>query len=54
MYMRGLYELNKYIINLLLSDKKGLPVFGATMSRLRHVFIMKHLCFDDFENRNER
>ena len=30
-YMRGLYGLNKHIINLLFSDKKGFPVFGATM-----------------------
>ena len=54
MYMRGLYGLNKRIINLLFRDKKGLPVFRATMSRLHYVFIMKHLCFDDFENRSER
>lgn len=54
MYMRGLYGLNNHSINLLFSDKKGLPVFGATMSRMRYEFMMKHLCFDDFETRNER
>ena len=54
MYMRGLYGRNKNIINLLFYDKKSLPVFGATMSRLRYMFIMKHLSFDDFENRSER
>ena len=31
MYMRSLYGLNKHIINLLFSDKKGLLAFGATM-----------------------
>ena len=24
------------------------------MSRLRYAFMMKHLCFDNFENRSER
>ena len=54
MYMRGLYGLNTHTIDLLLSDRKGIPIFSATMSRYRYKFIIKHICFDDFESRNER
>ena len=54
MYIRGLYGLTKHNLNLLFSDKKGLPIFGATMSRLRYQFIIKHLCFDDIDTRPER
>ena len=54
MYMRGLYGLNKHDLRLLFSDKRGIPIFGATMSRLRYQFIVKHLSFDDIETREER
>ena len=35
MYFRGLYGLNQHDIRLPFSDVRGIPVFGATMSRLR-------------------
>ena len=52
-YYRGLYNLNCHNIKILFSDDKGFPIFGATMSRLRYVFISAHLCFDDFQSRQE-
>ena len=53
-YYRGLYNLNCHNIKILFSDDKGFPIFGATMSRLRYAFISAHLCFDDFQSRQER
>ena len=54
MYFRGLYGLNQHDIRLPFSDVRGIPVFGATMSRLRFQFIIAYLTFDDFEIRAER
>lgn len=53
-YMRGVYGLNKHIINLFFSDKNGLPVFGASMLRIRYECMTSYLCFEDFETRNKR
>ena len=53
-YFRGLYGINLHDIRLPFSDVRGIPVFGATMSRLRFQFIIAHLTFDDFEIRAER
>ena len=50
-YFRGLYGLNNHNIDIIFSDKHGLPVFGATMSRNRFKFVWAHLFFDDFDNR---
>ena len=47
LYFRGLYHLNSNDIRLSFSDPRGLPIFGATMSRLRYQFILAHLSFDD-------
>ena len=54
MYLRGLYGLNRHNIRVLFSDRHGMPVFGATMSRLRFEFILKYLSFDDHTTREER
>ena len=54
MYFRGLYGLNNHSIDILFSNKYGLPVFGACMSRLRFKFILAHICFDDFKTRETR
>ena len=54
MYFRGLYGLNQHDIRLPFSDVRGIPVFGATMSRLHFQFIIAYLTFDDFEIRAER
>ena len=53
-YLRGLYGLNTYDIRTLFSDEHGMPVFSATMSRVRFEFILKHLCFDDHTTREDR
>ena len=54
MFFRGLYGLNNHDIRLPFSKKQGLPIFGATMSRLRFQFIISHISFDDIDTRNER
>ena len=54
LYFRGLYNLNHHDINLPFSDTRGLPVFGATMSRLRFQFMLAHLSFDNLDTRPER
>ena len=54
MFFRGLYGLNQHDIRLPFSDKQGLPIFGATMSRLRYQFIVAHLSFDDIDTRSTR
>ena len=54
MYFRGLYGLNQHDIRLLFSPNRGMPIFGATMSRLRFQFITRHLSFDDINTREER
>ena len=54
MYLRGLYGLNKHDVRLLFSHDRGIPIFGATMSRLRFLFIMRHFSFDDVNTREQR
>ena len=55
LYFRGLYNLNNHSLKeVLFSNRDGLPVFGASMSRQRFEFLMGHLCFDDFETRETR
>ena len=54
MYFRGLYGLNQHEIRLSFSDVRGIPVFGATMSRLIFQFIIAHLTIDNFKIRAER
>ena len=54
MYFRGLYRGNQHSVNLLFSPDRGIPIFGATMSRLRFQFITRHLSFDDIDTREER
>ena len=38
-YYCGLYNMNNHSTKILFSDEKGLPFFGATMSRLGYEFI---------------
>ena len=54
LYLRGLYGLNKHDVRLLFSHDRGIPIFGATMSRLRFLFIMRHFSFDDVNTREKR
>ena len=54
MYLRGLYGLNRHNTRVLFSDRHGMPVFGATMSRLRFEFILKYLSLDDDTTREDR
>ena len=54
MYLRGLYGLNKHDVRLLFSHDRGIPIFGATMPKLRFLFIMRHFSFDDVNAREQR
>ena len=54
MYLHGLYGLNKDDVRLLFSHDRGIPIFAATMSRLRFLFIMRHFSFDDVNTREQR
>ena len=54
MYLRGLYGLNKHDVRTMFSHDRGIPIFGATMSRLWFLFIMRHFSFDDVNTREQR
>ena len=54
MHLRGLYGLNKHDVALLFSHDRGIPIFRATMLRLRFLFIMRHFSFDDVNTRKQR
>ena len=54
MYFRGLFNQNNKNCRLLFGDKYGQPVFSATMSRNRFLFIVANLRFDDEETRPNR
>ena len=45
MYLRGLYGLKHYKIDILFSDKTGPPIFGAIFSRNRVKFLLASLFF---------
>ena len=53
-YYRGLSKLNTISIQKLFSDKYGPPIYSATMSRNRFLFILRHISFDDEDTRDER
>ena len=53
-YFCGLYHLNSYDIHLPFSNTRGLPIFGAAMSRSRYQFILAHLSYDNLKTRPER
>ena len=44
---RGLYKLNSLSVDKLFTNDFGPPIFSATMSRNRFVFIRAHLSLDD-------
>lgn len=54
MYARGLLSLNMYDLEYLFGDKIGHPIFGSVMSQKRFEFLKRMICFDNFENREER
>ena len=53
LYFRGSYNLNFHSLDILFSNRYGLPVFGAVMSRLWFKFLLRHLCWDDQATRQE-
>lgn len=42
------------ITTVLFSEKRGLPIFEVAMGKHLFLFITRHLCFDNFETREER
>ena len=53
-YIRGLFCWNNHRARIVLNDKTGHPIFGATMSVNRFAFLTSNICFDDEESRPER
>ena len=53
LFYRALYGLTKHSTHVLFSDRHGPAVFSATMSRMRFKFLLSHICFDEFEQREE-
>ena len=53
-YYRGLYSLNNHKVSHLFSERYGIPKFNACMSRNRFKFLLNHIAFDNFEDREER
>ena len=53
-YYRGLYGQNNFKQKILFSNEHGMPVFSATMSKMRFEFTLKFLCFNDYQTSNER
>ena len=51
---RRLYKRNTLSVGKLFSNDVGPPIFSATMSRNRFVFIRPHLSFDDETTRENR
>lgn len=45
---------NNHSIKILFSVKHGLPVFGACMPENRFKFLMAHICFDQYSEREAR
>ena len=54
MYIRGLLGQNSLSAKILFANETGHPIFGATMSKDRFVFLTAHISFDDEETRNDR
>ena len=54
MYMRGLLQLNHTARKYLFRDDIGAPIFGATMSSKRFMFLCSNITFDDLETRSAR
>ena len=53
-YARGLLGQNHHRRDLLFSEKVGHPIFGATMSKNRFVFLLSKISFDEESTRRER
>ena len=53
-YYRGLYNLSGISAPILFSDTKGLPMFGAVMSRDRFMFLISRISFDNPDTRTDR
>ena len=51
---RGLYNLCGHSTKILFSEERGLPFFGATMSRDRYQFLLSRIGFDNISTRKTR
>ena len=49
-----IYSLNNHKVSHLFSERHGIPKFNACMSRNRFKFLLNHIAFDNFEDREER
>ena len=54
MYFRGLLGGNHNSVESLFSDTQGHYIFSAVMSKNRFKFLLSHLTFDDYQDRQER
>lgn len=54
MLYRGLYKLNTFTVQRLFSERYGPPIFSATMSRNRFLFLIANISFDDETTRANR
>ena len=53
-YMRGVLQFNHLNLRVLFSEKVGPPIFTATMSINRFLFLHANLTFDDIDTRKDR
>ena len=53
-FLRGLYKQNHWSAERIWEDRIGHPVFRATMSYNRFMFISSNFCMDDVSTRDER
>ena len=54
MYFRGLLGGNHNSVESLFSDTQGRYIFSAVISKNRLRFLLSHLTFDDYQDRQER
>lgn len=54
LYARGLLGQSHHHRNHLFSEKVGHPIFGATMSKNRFIFLLARISFDDESTRRDR
>ena len=52
--LRGLYKQNMWTVQRIWEERIGHPLFGATMSKDRHVFISSNFSMDDSSTRHDR
>ena len=54
LYARGLLQLSGQDVKLLFQDDIAHPIFGATMSYHRFIFLNSNITFDNIDDRKER